>query len=315
MQQMRCCLGVTNYGWFSFLQSIQAVEVNFWKPSRANFKALQPGELFFFKLKAPYNKIGGGGNFVEFIQFPIDQAWSYFQQSNGQPNIQSFKKQIQPSFSKENLNSNNPIIGCILIENTIFFQEEDWLDVPSDWKPNIVSAKTYDVHQPEIHDLISQFELQRNRYRNKETLQTQQKLFFAESYTKKYGKEYLIKPRLGQGIFRAQVVQAYQKTCAITGEHTLPVLQAAHIQPYSQGGPHSISNGILLRSDFHQLFDLGYLTITCDFHLEVSNAIKEEFANGIRYKERHGQKIILPHDTNLYPKKDFLEWHNQHIFR
>lgn len=138
------------------------------------------------------------------------------------------------------MNSNNPIIGCILIENTVFFQEEDWLDVPSDWKPNIVSAKTYDVHRPEIQDLISQFEIQRRRYRNIETLQAQQKLFFAESHTRKYGKEYLIKPRLGQGIFRAQVVQAYKKTCAITGEH------------YKQ----HIFN--LIQKEVHILFPMGF---------------------------------------------------------
>lgn len=316
----KCYLGVTNYDWFSFLQAQQVLDVNFWKPSNKLFKALQPGELFLFKIKSPYNKIGGGGNFVDFIQFPLDQVWSLFQQGNGANSYSEFAAQIGPSLSKDTLSAGhkNPTIGCILIENTVFFQQEDWLDLPVDWKSNIVSGKSYHVQDQIIQDTIVRFEVLRSQYLQHQSpsgTQMPLPLLLHDTETPRYGKEYLIKPRRGQGLFRAQVTQAYQKTCAITGEHTLPVLQASHIKPYAKGGPHSIKNGILLRSDFHQLFDLGYLTITPDFHIEVSRAIQEEFANGIRYKERHGQKILLPTETTFYPELDFLEWHNQEVFR
>ena len=46
-------------------------------------------------------------------------------------------------------------------------------------------------------------------------------------------------------------------------------MDAAHIKPYDQSGPHSISNGLLLRSDIHKLFDKGYMTITNDYKIEV----------------------------------------------
>ena len=39
-------------------------EVNLWVPSAANFRALQAGELFLFKLYAPRNVIVGGGIFA-----------------------------------------------------------------------------------------------------------------------------------------------------------------------------------------------------------------------------------------------------------
>ncbi|OCN02834.1 hypothetical protein A7X67_02970 [Clostridium sp. W14A] len=42
--------------------------------------------------------------------------------------------------------------------------------------------------------------------------------------------------RLGQGTFRVIVTEAYQRRCAFTGERTLPVLEAAHIKPYSENG-------------------------------------------------------------------------------
>ena len=79
------------------------------------------------------------------------------------------------------------------------------------------------------------------------------------------------------------VTDAYNRRCAVTGERTLPVLQAAHIKPYAESGPNRVSNGLLLRSDLHILFDRGYVTINRDYRLEVSPRIREEFENGRQY--------------------------------
>src|SRR5215211_3132406 len=76
----------------------------------------------------------------------------------------------------------------------------------------------------------------------------------------RYGSEFLTRTRLGQGAFRVLVTEAYTRRCAVTGERTLPALEAAHIQPFSKLGPHLTTNGLLLRSDLHKLFDLGYLS-------------------------------------------------------
>jgi putative restriction endonuclease len=73
----------------------------------------------------------------------------------------------------------------------------------------------------------------------------------------RYGAPTLIRPRLGQGAFRISVTDVYQRRYAITGERTLPILDAAHIQPFADGGEHNITNGLLLRTDIHRLFDLG----------------------------------------------------------
>jgi putative restriction endonuclease len=52
----------TDNDWFDFLSNEPALaEVNFWQPSGATFRAIQPGELFAFRLKSPRNKIGGFG--------------------------------------------------------------------------------------------------------------------------------------------------------------------------------------------------------------------------------------------------------------
>src|SRR4051794_36061246 len=58
-------IAVTDGDWFNMLrQQTNLAEVNFWAPSAASFRALQPGELFLFKLHAPHNAVVGGGIFA-----------------------------------------------------------------------------------------------------------------------------------------------------------------------------------------------------------------------------------------------------------
>jgi putative restriction endonuclease len=92
-------------------------------------------------------------------------------------------------------------------------------------------------------------------------------------------------------------------------------LEAAHIKPFVETGPHLVSNGLLLRSDLHTLLDRGYVTVTEDFKVEVSGRIKEEFENGREYYAYHGKPLIeLPGSTDELPSKEFLRWHNEHVF-
>ena len=55
---MRLFVAVTDNDWFALHASKATVEeVNFWRPSEASFKVLQPGELLLFKLKSPNDAI------------------------------------------------------------------------------------------------------------------------------------------------------------------------------------------------------------------------------------------------------------------
>ena len=111
------------------------------------------------------------------------------------------------------------------------------------------------------------------------------------------------------------VTDAYRRRCAVTLERTLPVLQAAHIRPYSELGPHAIENGLLLRSDLHTLFDRGYFTVTPDLRVEVSGRLKEEFENGREYYRHHGERLaIVPGAPHERPAAEFLRWHNEHRY-
>jgi putative restriction endonuclease len=112
------------------------------------------------------------------------------------------------------------------------------------------------------------------------------------------------------------VKESFSRRCAITGERTLPVLEAAHIMPYSVVMRHDVFNGLLLRSDLHKLFDEGYLTVDPkDRRIVVSKRIKEEFENGKEYYQLEGQLLREPSETWAKPLIDNLEHHAFHVFR
>jgi hypothetical protein len=61
---MKFYLGVTDNNWFNYLSNINPEDINFWQPGgTVNFKVLQAGAPFLFKLKSPLNAIGGIGFF------------------------------------------------------------------------------------------------------------------------------------------------------------------------------------------------------------------------------------------------------------
>lgn len=131
----------------------------------------------------------------------------------------------------------------------------------------------------------------------------------------RYGRP-VITPRLGQGAFRVTVTDAYGRACAVTTEHSLPALEAAHIKPFALNGPHATTNGLLLRSDLHRLFDRGYLTVTPDYKLNVSPRLRDHFSNGHSYYPLDGHDLRkLPTSAGDRPDPEFLRWHNENVFR
>jgi putative restriction endonuclease len=100
----------------------------------------------------------------------------------------------------------------------------------------------------------------------------------------------------------------------ITGERTLPALEAAHLKPFADGGEHDPTNGLLFRRDIHALFDSGYVTVTPDLRFAVSRKIKEEFENGRDYYQFHGKPIAGPTSPNWRPDEAALTWHNEKRF-
>ncbi|MFD2570099.1 HNH endonuclease [Spirosoma soli] len=305
-------VGVTDWRWYNYLRNRAPEDVNFWQPGgKTVFRALRPGGAFLFKLKHPYNAIGGIGFFTAQSQLPLSLAWDAFESRNGFDSIEQFRTVIQ---TYRRTSERNPTIGCIALTNPVFFQKEDWIPVPADWANSIVQGKKYNTSNDIGADLWKQVETTLASYLI--AAPSKQDSFLAAEEFPQYGNPVLRKVRIGQGAFRISVIDAYQKRCAITGEKTLPVLEAAHIKPFSESGPNQIANGLLLRSDMHKLFDDGYITVTPDYRVEVSKRIREEFNNGREYYQYHGKQLIILPELNLNkPSKIFLDYHNSKIFR
>jgi len=300
---MKYWVGTTDNNWFKYLSSIQPDEVNFWQPrGGATYADLTSGSLFLFKLKRPYNHIAGGAHFVKSTALPMSMAWGAFGTKNGAATRPEFEAMIRRLVSVSA--QDDPVVGCTVLCEPFFWPEELWIADPQGWRGSIVRGRYYDTGQA---DGAALWEQVRGRLQARGDKVEE---------SPRYGEATLTKPRLGQGGFRVLVTEAYRRRCAITGESTLPVLEAAHILPFSELGPHETSNGLLLRSDFHRLFDLGLVTVTPSYRIEVSSRIKEEWFNGKAYYRLHGKELasVPDHDADK-PSAAMLQWHNEHRFR
>lgn len=304
---MKAFIGVTDFDWYSYLSSIQDVdEVNFWQPSASSqFKALQPGQPFLFKLHSPRNYIVGGGFFAHSTILPVSLAWTAFAEKNGAKTLLEMRSRIEKYRRTVQRPTEDYEIGCILLEQPFFLRQSAWIPSSSDWSPTIVRGKGYDTASGEGKRIWDAIELRLHAI----------DLPAARERGIRYGAPVLVTPRLGQGSFRIMVTDAYGRRCAVTSERTLPALDAAHIKPYKEDGPHDVNNGILFRSDIHKLFDIGYVTVSEDYRFEVSRRIREEFENGRDYYALHGRHILLPSDAAARPAKTFIAWHHENIYK
>lgn len=305
---MRFYVAITDLDWFTFLATQRPDEVNFWQPSGGRtFRALEPGEPLLFKLHSPRNFIVGGGYFSRFSLCPLSYAWDAFQQKNGAQTFTEMRHRVQRYRRSDVPIGPDEMIGCILLQQPFFFKPDQWIPA-SDWSKSIVQGKTYDTQTFEGQNLWEQVQSQ----------SAQPAPLLDESVEiakQRYGKPQVVLPRLGQGAFRIIVADAYERRCALSSSHVLHVLESAHIKPYAVSGTHSPTNGILLREDIHTLFDLGYITVTPEYKVEVSKKIKEEFDNGKEYYSLHGNPIHLPALEQFRPSREMLTWHNEKIFR
>lgn len=311
---MNLYVGVTDNDWFAFLRERRADEVNFWQPGGTQaFRALRPGEPFLFKLKHPHNHIAGGGFFVHHTFLPLSVAWETFGLANGLPDYASFARRIHGYRRQRGDDGPNPVIGCVALAQTFFLDEADWVAAPASWSQSIVSGKRYDLRADAEMRGLWQRVLDRTTALD---LSSPAGLGATAEAPGGYTLPFLTRGRIGQGAFRALVIDAYGRRCALSGERTLPVLQASHIRPFATEGPNRVTNGLLLRADLHVLFDRGYLTVTPEHRVEVSKRIREEFENGRDYYAFDGEPLrVLPARTADRPEAAFLTYHNEHVYR
>jgi putative restriction endonuclease len=308
---MRGFVAPTDHGWYQFLRARPEItEVNFWRPGAVQFRAVPPGSPFFFKLKRPHNAIGGFGLFARAERLPVWQAWDVFGQANGTRDEHELLLRLDRLGGSGGRGlGRTRMVGCIAVTEPVLFAPDEWVAVPSDWSRNIVSGRVEDLSGGEGLRMWTEC-LERATARTDVATDWAEEAMSAQ----RAGRPVLITPRLGQSSFRLAVLDAYGQRCAVTTEHSLPVIDAAHIRPWAAGGTHSIPNGIPLRRDLHRLFDLGYVTIRPNMRFAVSRRLRDDYANGRVYYELDGREIRHPESDAQRPDAEALSWHESEVF-
>jgi predicted restriction endonuclease len=113
-----------------------------------------------------------------------------------------------------------------------------------------------------------------------------------------------VRARVGQGRFREQLLEQFDRVCAITGRAPEEALEAAHLYSYAELGEHHEDGGLLLRRDVHRLFDLGLISINPrSLKVQVASALHEYQM----YKSIHNSPVHVALSSS------HLEWISSHF--
>jgi len=310
----------TDRRWFDFLaekaENYVVDEVNFWSPkaTRPMRKDLYPGEPVFLRLKYPAKAIAGYGFFAHFRLVQINDAWEIFGWKNGATDPRSFFTRIGEYRGVDLFDprAERKPMACTILRDVTFWPKERWIpwSESQGWSGNIIQGKR-EMDSDRAERLIFEIRADAHSMPNE----------FDDSFVPLDidDREFTMirtAKREGQGTFRLRLLDAYECRCAITGEHTEPVLDAAHIQPYLGPKSNHPQNGLLLTKEFHRLFDLGYVAVTPEYEVRVSPRLRKDWQNGRRYYPYDGQPLVqLPESTNLKPSQEALEWHLKKLFK
>ena len=123
-------------------------------------------------------------------------------------------------------------------------------------------------------------------------------------------KDQLIKARIGQGLFRNNVM-AIEKVCRMTGISDYKFLIASHIKPWRDSTNQERidgNNGLLLSPHIDKLFDQGWITFSDEGNVILSPRLSETIIKSW---------FISVDSVGSFnnSQKDYLLYHRQNIFK
>ncbi|AJJ61707.1 HNH endonuclease [Yersinia aldovae] len=126
----------------------------------------------------------------------------------------------------------------------------------------------------------------------------------------------IIKARVGQQLFRKNVLHVYENRCCITELEEPTLLVASHIRPWSHGADHRLnpSNGLCLSSLHDRAFDQGLITFNEHLEMVLSVQIKKlkSSISEENFAKYEGRKLRLP--VQFFPDEGQMSYHRQNIF-
>ena len=133
-------------------------------------------------------------------------------------------------------------------------------------------------------------------------------------------REQLLRVRLGQYSFRRSILNSYHYRCCITKLAIPKLLIASHIKPWAVSEEKTERtnprNGLCLNAFHDKAFDKGYITINKNYEIVISSQLRNIDMDDMTkawFMSYQGKPIVLP--DKFAPAKEFIEYHNDVIFR
>ena len=265
-------------------------------PSVKNFA---PGDVVIYICQdGDELKIVGGGFFIGWNKISVSKAWESFGVRNGVTDLDDFISEVE----EHGGNKKSNLIAATLGNNFIF-DKNSVLNIPDEVSSHFKSGlrfvlSTDDPTGRYLSKIVKRLydeEIERFGY-------NWQGIYYlaSRSHFRSYAAG-----------FYARVRAAYNFTCAISGNNSAPLLEVAQIRPFYDFNEQTANNGILMRSDFHRLFSLGYFTLVYENEnklvMKMSPCLKS--VGGESYLAYDGKEITLPKDKEKRPSPENLEWH------
>ena len=121
--------------------------------------------------------------------------------------------------------------------------------------------------------------------------------------------ERMTRLRLHQPVFRARVLAAYARQCAICRLRHVDLLDAAHIVGDADSGQPTVDNGLALCKIHHAAYDRGILGVRPDYVVQVrTDVLLEVDGPMLRHglQDVHGWRLELPTRAADHPGRDLL---------
>ena len=202
-----------------------------------------------------------------------------------------------------NISSLDPAItstGRVGLGNASALDREVWAEFQSDWERLAVES-----------ELLRQ-ELDKNAFENFEAENDE---LIPEDFTGET-RQVITTQRIKQHFFRRAILSSYRGRCCMSGLSEAKLLIASHIVPWSKDKANRLnpSNGLCLSAIHDRAFDKGFITLTGDSKILVSDIFK-------RSKDAFIRDVILPLDgkpiempEKFSPDIAFITWHRNELF-
>ena len=125
-------------------------------------------------------------------------------------------------------------------------------------------------------------------------------------------RDAVVKSRIGQGVFRKELIKKYNSSCVITGINEKKLLIASHVKPWAvctNAERLSVENGLLLTPTFDKLFDCGLISFADSGRILISSQLSAEVVSKLHISATDTFNLKASQEL-----KQNLEYHRDVVF-